>query len=77
MECPAPPDTRASKQNINILSGKSSVLLLYCDCIFRMHGNLFLDESVTELLKLDEDFAKIVKDKITADPENMLELNKV
>lgn len=53
------------------------MLLLYCDCIFRMHGNLFLDESVTELLKLDEDFAKIVKDKITADPENMLELNKV
>lgn len=42
----------------------------------KMHGNLFLDESVTELLKLDEDFAKIVKDKITADPENMLELNK-
>ena len=42
-----------------------------------MHGNLFLEESVTDLLKLDEDFAQIVKDKITADPENMLELNKV
>ena len=42
-----------------------------------MHGNLLLEESVTDLLKLDEDFAQIVKDKISADPENMLELNKV
>lgn len=42
-----------------------------------MHGNLFLDESVTDLEKLDEDFANIVKDRVTADPENMLELNKV
>ena len=42
-----------------------------------MHGNLFLDESVTDLLKLDEDFANNIKDRITADPENMLELNKV
>ena len=42
-----------------------------------MHGNLFLEESVTDLLKLDEDFARIVKDRVETDPENMLELNKV
>lgn len=57
--------------------------VIYCDGVpcaprhsSKMHGNLFLDESVTDLEKLDEDFANIVKDRVTADPENMLELNK-
>ena len=43
-----------------------------------MHGNLFLEESVvTDLVKLEEDFTDIVKEKVKASPDNMLELNKV
>ena len=48
-------------------------------CLFgvRMHGNLFLEEPVADLEKLEEDFVNIVKEKIKSDPENMLMMNKV
>ena len=42
-----------------------------------MHGNLFLEEPVADLEKLEEDFVNIVKEKIKSDPENMLMMNKV
>ena len=70
MEYPALPASQTSKQ---IYSAGH--------CVrndSRMYGNLFLEESVvTDLVKLEEDFTDIVKEKIKASPDNMLELNKV
>ena len=42
-----------------------------------MHENLFLDEPVLDLEKLEEDFANLVKERVKSDPENMVSLNKV
>ena len=47
------------------------------DCDNRMHENLFLDEPVLDLEKLEEDFANLVKETVKSDPENMISLNKV
>ena len=41
----------------------------------RMHENLFLDEPVLDLEKLEEDFANLVKERVKS--ENMISLNKV
>ena len=43
----------------------------------RMHENLFLDEPVLDLEKLEEDFANLMKEILKSDPENMVSLNKV
>ena len=62
--------------NANLKLYRTAATLVRND--FRMHGNLFLEESVvTDLVKLEEDFTDIVKEKVKASPDNMLELNKV
>ena len=43
----------------------------------RMHENLFLDEPVLDLEKLQKDFANLVKERVTTDPENMISFNNV
>jgi len=42
----------------------------------RMHDNLNIDEPVNELDKLEACFADIVKERVKADPEKMLKINK-
>ena len=42
-----------------------------------MHENLFLDEPVLDLEKLEEDFANLVKERVKFDTENMVSFNKV
>ena len=41
----------------------------------RMHENLFLDASITDLDNLEETFANIVKERVKNDPEHQLDIN--
>ena len=45
--------------------------------MFRMHENLFIDESLVDLDKLEDEFCNSVQNRIKNDPDNMLEMNKV
>ena len=42
-----------------------------------MHENLFLDEALIDLDKLEEEFSNSVQNRIKSDPDNMLDMNKV
>ena len=71
---PAPPGTPTGDLGPRQPPG---CLIYLCLFVVRMHGNLFPEEPVADLEKLEEDFVNIVKEKIKSDPENMLMMNKV
>jgi len=57
--------------------------VIYCDGVpcaprhpDRMHENLFLDESLADIEKLQKDFANVVLNLAKTDSENLLEMNK-